>query len=166
MSCTVRPCSAADLERLLAAGLSPWEARHHRERFALAEAGQAVYLLAWRGGELVGRGTMLAVSKYETVRQQFGRFPELNALEATPPGQGTGTALIARAEQAARALGTVMIGLAVEVSNAGACRLYERLGYRDWGHGLVTDYWDETEPDGTVRLTHADSCQYLIKALA
>jgi GNAT superfamily N-acetyltransferase len=131
----------------------------------MQEAGQATYLLAWRGDELAGRGTVLAASRYEPVRELLGGFPELNALEARPAGQGAGSALIACAEQAARAAGATMIGLAVEVSNHGAHRLYQRLGYRDWGHGLVTDYWDETDPDGTVRKTHADACHYLTKPL-
>jgi GNAT superfamily N-acetyltransferase len=131
----------------------------------MQEAGEATYLLAWRGDELAGRGTVLAVSRYDGVRQVLGGFPEMNALEARPPGQGAGTALIAGAEQTARASGAAMIGLAVEVSNHGAHRLYQRLGYRDWGHGLVTDYWDETAPDGTVRNTHADPCHYLTKPM-
>ena len=74
---------------------------------------------------------MLAASKYEKVRQRLGAFPEINALEARPPGQGTGTAIMACAEQTARALGAAMIGLAVDVSNHGARRLYQRLGYHD-----------------------------------
>jgi GNAT superfamily N-acetyltransferase len=131
----------------------------------MQEAGEATYLLAWRGDELAGRGTVLAASTYETVRQLLGGFPEMNALEARPSGQGAGTALIAGAEQTAAASGAAMIGLAVEVSNNGAYRLYQRLGYCDWGHGLVTDYWDETRPDGTVRKTHADPCHYLTKPI-
>ncbi len=131
----------------------------------MQDAGQATYLLARRGGELAGRCTVLVTSKYEPVRQLLGGFPEMNALEGRPPGHGTGTALIARAEQTARTLGAAMIGLAVEVSNHGAHRLYQRLGYRDWGHGLVTDYWDETDPTGTIRKTHADPCHYLTKPI-
>jgi GNAT superfamily N-acetyltransferase len=131
----------------------------------MQEAGQATYLLAWRGGELAGRCTFLAASKYDAVQQRLGGFPEVNALEARPRGQGAGTALMACAEQAARALGAAMIGLAVEVSNNRAHHLYDRLGYRDWGHGLVTDYWDETDSAGTVRKTHADPCRYLTKPL-
>jgi hypothetical protein len=45
----------------------------------MQEAGRATYLLAWRGGELAGRCTVLAASKYEKVRQLLGAFPEMNA---------------------------------------------------------------------------------------
>jgi GNAT superfamily N-acetyltransferase len=131
----------------------------------MQEAGRATYLLAWRGSDLAGRCTVLASSKYEKVRQLLGAFPEMNALEARPPGQGTGTALVASAEQTARALGAAMIGLAVEVSNHGARRLYQRLGYSDWGHGIVIDYWEETDAAGTVLKRNADPCHYLTKPI-
>jgi len=49
--------------------------RQYLERFGMQEAGQATYLLAWRGDELAGRCTVLAASKYEKVRQFLGAFP-------------------------------------------------------------------------------------------
>ena len=64
-----------------------------------------------------------------------------------------------------RPCSTADLARLLEVSNHGAYRLYQRLGYRDWGHGLVTDYWDETAPGGTARKTHADSCHYLTKSV-
>ena len=103
----------------------------------MQEAGQAIYLVAWRGDELAGQCTVLTTSKYEEVRQLLGALPEMNALEARPPGQGTGTKIIACAEHTARQHGAAMIGLAVAVSNDGAHRLYQRLGYKDGGQGLV-----------------------------
>ena len=130
----------------------------------MQEAGQAIYLVAWRGDELAGRCTVLTTSKYEEVRQLLGAFPEMNALEARPPGQGTGTKIIACAEHTAREHGAAMIGLAVAVSNDGAHRLCQRLGYDDWGHGLVVDHWDETDSAGTVLKTNADPC-YLTKSI-
>jgi GNAT superfamily N-acetyltransferase len=131
----------------------------------MQEAGLATYLVAWHGGELAGRCTVLAASKYDKVRQLLGAFPEMNALEARPPGQGTGTKMIACAERTAIEHGAAMIGLAVAVSNDGAHRLYQRLGYHDWGHGLVLDHWDETDSAGTVLKTNADPCHYLTKPI-
>ena len=84
----------------------------------MQEAGQAIYLVAWREDELAGRCTVLTTSKDDEVRQLLGAFPEMNALEARPPGQGTGTKIIACAEHTARERGAAMIGLAVAVSNS------------------------------------------------
>jgi GNAT superfamily N-acetyltransferase len=131
----------------------------------MQEEGQAIYLVAWRGGELAGRCTVLTASKYDEVRQLSGAFPEMNALEARPPGQGTATKIIARGEHKARERGAAMIGLAVAVSNDGAHRLYQRLGYNDWGHGLVAGHWDETDSAGTVLTMNAGPCYYLTKSI-
>ena len=131
----------------------------------MQEAGQAIYLAAWRGSELAGRCTVLTASKYDEFRRLPGAFPEMNALEARPPGQGTGTKIIACAEHTAKERGAAMIGLAVAVSNDGAHRLYQRLGYNDWGHGLVVDHWHETDSAGTVLNTNADPCYYLTKSI-
>ena len=121
--------------------------------------------MAWRGDQPAGRRIVLAASKYGKVRHLLGAFPEMNALEARPPGQGTGTKMIACAERMAREHGAAMIGLAVAVRNDRAHRLYQRLGYHDWGHGLVLDYWDETDSAGTVLKTNADPCHYLTKLI-
>jgi RimJ/RimL family protein N-acetyltransferase len=89
----------------------------------------------------------------------------MKAMEARPQEQGTGTQIIVCAESIATARGATLIGLAVEITNQGARRLYERLGYRDWGHGRVIDQWDEMDPAGRVVKTNCDSCDYLVKVL-
>jgi hypothetical protein len=76
----------------------------------MQEAGEAAYLLAWHGGELAGRCTVLATSKYDAVKRALGAFPEINALEARPAGRGTGTGIVAAAEDCARVRGAAMIG--------------------------------------------------------
>ena len=55
--------------------------------------------------------------------------------------------------------------LAVEVSNHGARRLYQRLGYRDWGQGIVIDHWEETDAAGAELKRNADPCHYLTKPI-
>lgn len=162
-SLRIGPCTAADLAVLLADAPSAHLAAHHRERFALQGDGRASYLLAWQGRRNVGRTTLYPESKYESVRALHPRAAEINALAADPPGQGTGTALIAAAEAVARRHGHPVIGLAVEPSNPRARSLYERLGYLPWGHGQVIDEWTETRPDRTVE--HRDPCDYLVKDL-
>jgi RimJ/RimL family protein N-acetyltransferase len=62
--------------------------------------------------------------------------------------RGHGTALVEAAEQRAGELGHPRVCLGVGVDNPDARRLFERLGYREWEHGLVTVAWeDEGGPD-------------------
>lgn len=103
MSVEARPCTAEDIERLRTGDWRPLDLRHHQERWASQQRGEAVYLLAWRGAEVFGRVTLLLRSKYEEVRQTIQAATEMNALEARPQGEGIGTALIQAAElEAAR----------------------------------------------------------------
>lgn len=159
----IEPCTEDDLEVLLADDPSPHLAAHHRERFALQCADEATYLLAWRGDLNIGRATVYVESKYHAVRCARPGTAEINALEADPQGRGTGTALIAAAEAIAARNGHPALGLAVEPSNPRARRLYERLGYRSWGHGQVIDEWTEVHADYTIR--HRDACDYLIRPI-
>jgi GNAT superfamily N-acetyltransferase len=98
----IEPCSANDLEHLLAQDLPAHAVADHRERFALQAVGAATYLLAWRGDRHVGRATLYTESKYGEVRRLHPGLAEINGLDADPQGQGTGTALIAAAEDLVR----------------------------------------------------------------
>lgn len=163
---TVRVCTAGDLELLLAAaGTNHVCRRHHLAQWDIQTAGQATYLVAWLGDEPVGRGTVLRTSKYQGVIDALGSVPEINALEAFTQGQGIGTKLIVGAEAVARRGGSKILGIAVETDNDGARRLYERLGYRDWGGGHVVDVWCEIDELGNPTVTHHDPCWYLVKGL-
>jgi GNAT superfamily N-acetyltransferase len=161
----VRPCNFRDMEILRQADIAPLDLRHHEERWAWQQGHEAVYLLAWRGSQVVGRGTLLLRSRYPGVRSVFPELAEMNALEARPQGQGIGTALILAGEQEARKRSVPIAGLAVEVRNAGARRLYERLGYAIWAHGLVVDRWTQRGHDGQALCEHANECFYLTKRL-
>ncbi len=54
--------------------------RHHEERWESQQRREAVYLLAWRGAEVVGSVTLLLRSKYEVVRRVIEDAAEMNAL--------------------------------------------------------------------------------------
>lgn len=131
----------------------------------MQQRGEAVYLLAWSNNEVVGRGTMLAQSKYDNVRRSLGSFPEVNALEARVQNIGIGSALMRLAEELALVGGHRKIGVAVEASNPGALRLYERLHYERWTEGIV-DRWTERNEEGVSIREHADECLYLMKSFA
>ncbi|MGZ4752794.1 MAG: GNAT family N-acetyltransferase [Oryzihumus sp.] len=160
----VRFCSPDDLSRLERSALPADALAHHRERCAMQQRGEARYLLGWSGGTVVGRVTLLHASKYAGVRER-GALWEMNALEAVPQGRGVGTLLITAAEELARVDGPGVMGLAAEPSNTGALRLYGRLGYRDWGDGLVLDEWTERDSAGRVLREHRTPCRYLLKSL-
>jgi GNAT superfamily N-acetyltransferase len=162
----VRPCTATDMEALRNSEVDPFDMFHHKERWASQLRQEVVYLLAWHGTEVVGRVSLLFQSKYPEVRSLLGGAAEMNALEARPQGEGIGTALILAGEREARRRGTAVLGLAVEVDNHGARRLYERLGYVMWDHGLVIDRWAERDRDGRAVSEHADECFYLSKRLS
>ena len=157
-------CTAADLDRLARTGAhNPRSLRRHEDRFAIQQRGGGWHLLAWNEGRVVGQVTLLNESKYRAVRAVLGSFPEMNGLEANPRGKGIGTRLVDAAERLADAQGATSVGLAVECANVAARNLYERLGYSDWGLGLVVDEWAERDEEGNVITLHQDQCIYLVK---
>jgi ribosomal protein S18 acetylase RimI-like enzyme len=165
MSVDVRTCNHADIETLRQSDISPRDLLHHEERWAWQLRKKAVYLLAWRGAKVVGRATLLLRSRYPEVRSVHPELAEINALEARPQGEGIGTALILAAEQEARHRSAPVTGLAVDITNDRAQRLYERLGYAIWAHGLVIDRWMQRANDGKALGEQADECFYLTKQL-
>lgn len=66
----------------------------------------------------------------------------VNAVATDPAcrGQGVGTRLMAEAEALARDSGAATLSLIVAEGNAGAVRLYERLGYTRLAHRPVEPY--------------------------
>jgi ribosomal protein S18 acetylase RimI-like enzyme len=66
---------------------------------------------------------------------------------------GIGTILIRAAEQRIRARGLHRAELSVEDSNPRARALYDRLGYRAYGH--EPDSWDQEAPDRTITRYYA-----------
>lgn len=168
MSLSIRPCTEEDLGQLRRT-CGGHALHHHEECFAQQQRGEATYLLAWDGRVNVGMATLLTASKYPEVARRCagadGSGPvEINALEASPQGRGTGTALLAAAEDRARALGRGTIGLACTLDNTRARRLYERMGYELLEGLQVLDVWTEYRADGEGP-RHEDPCVYLVKEL-
>jgi GNAT superfamily N-acetyltransferase len=92
--------------------------------------------------------------------------PRLDHLEVLGPhqGRGIGTALIREGEATAHRLGHQRLILAVGIDNPGARRLYERLGYTDWGRGTVVGTWVERDHPGPP-VTVSEVCAVLVKRL-
>jgi [ribosomal protein S18]-alanine N-acetyltransferase len=117
------------------------------------------YLVAWDGSEPVGHAH---VAWEETT---LG-VPEIGDVfvPAELRGRGIGTELSEAAEQMARMRGHRQISITASIANAGALRLYRRLGYRD------ADL-PPKRVQGTIRVREGpmevdDTLLYLIKDIA
>jgi GNAT superfamily N-acetyltransferase len=160
----IRPGSAADLPTLMEAlGERHW----FSDRLARQQQGGGVVLVAWLDGRPVGEVYLdCEPAKEPEVRQHLPGVPVLDHLEVLGPlwGRGIGTALIRAAEDTARQLGYERLALGVGLENLRARRLYERLGYADWGHGTVVGTWVE-HPDDGPPVALSEVCDMLVKRL-
>jgi GNAT superfamily N-acetyltransferase len=160
----VRPGSAADLAALV----SVLGERHFfTDRLARQQRGGGVLLVAWLDRHPVGDVFLECEPAEEPqVRRYLPGVPRLDHLEVLGPfmGRGIGTALIRAAEDTARQLGHERIALGVGLDNPKARRLYERLGYADWGRGPVVGSWVEYPDDGPP-VTLSETYHMLVKRL-
>ena len=161
----IRPASAGDLERLVAVFGS--ERRFFADCLARQSADGGVLLVAWldewpAGDVFLRRGP----ADEPEIRGHLPGVPTLVHLEVLGRLQrrGIGTALVHAGEDTARRLGHDRIAIGVALDNPGARRLYERLGYRDWGHGHVVASWRERRP-GSAPVTVAETIDLLVKRL-
>ncbi|MBW3547833.1 MAG: GNAT family N-acetyltransferase [Actinobacteria bacterium] len=92
--------------------------------------------------------------------------PSLVHLEVTPDlrRRGIGTRLVQRAEAEAMRRGAGRVLLGVEGANRGARRLYERLGYVEWEHGIVPTCWMVER--GGRHVVHRTAVHVLVKDLS
>lgn len=160
----VRPASDADLATLVAV---LGERHFFTDRLARQQRGGGVLLVAWLDGQPVGEAFLECEPAAEPeVRRHLPGVPRLDHLEVLGPfqGRGIGTALIGAAEATARQLGYEQIALGVGLDNPKARRLYERLGYADWGHGTVVGTWVEYPDDGPP-VTLSEIIDMLVKHL-
>jgi GNAT superfamily N-acetyltransferase len=160
----IRPGSVADLAaRVAVLGECHW----FTDRLARQQRGGGVLLVAWLDGHPAGEVYPdCGPAEEPEVRRRLPGVPRLDHLEVPGPLQrrGIGTALVRAAEDTARRLGQQRIALGVGLDNHGARRLYERLGYADWGHGTVVGTWVE-HPDGGPPVTLSEVCDMLVKRL-
>jgi GNAT superfamily N-acetyltransferase len=160
----VRAASDADLATLVAV---LGERHFFTDRLARQQRGGGVVLVAWLDGQPVGEVFLECEPAREPeVRRWLPGVPRLDHLEVLGPfqGRGVGTKLIGAAEATARQLGYERIALGVGLDNPKARRLYERLGYADWGHGTVVGTWVGYPDDGPP-VTLSETCHMLVKRL-
>jgi GNAT superfamily N-acetyltransferase len=160
----IRQAGAGDLDALVAV-LGEWH--FFTDRLARQRGGGGVLLVAWFEGRPVGDVFLDCDPAEEPeFRRWLPGVPRLDHLEVLGPLQrrGIGTALIRAGEDAARRLGHDRLALSVALDNPGARRLYERLGYVDWGHGTVVGTWLEHDHDGPP-VAMSETIDTLVKAL-
>jgi GNAT superfamily N-acetyltransferase len=142
----IRVADKGDLDALVTAMGQP---DFFTDRIGRTRQGVGELLVAWLDGSVVGDVYLYReVHEEPELRREFPGVPLLNHLEVTPAqqGRGIGAALVHACEAAARARGHDVLILGVGLDNPSAKRLYERLGYVDWGRGPIVTRW--TEPDG------------------
>jgi GNAT superfamily N-acetyltransferase len=157
----IRVAVDAELDRLVAAF---GERELLSDRLTRQGQGLGELLVAWDGDRPVGRAYLWRELPYaERVAAELGYVPTLTNLEVPPDRRdgGIGRALVGAVESLAVDLGYQRLGLGVGVDNLGARRLYERLGYHDWGGGTVLLEWDAP---GTGERNSLE-CAWLVKVL-
>jgi GNAT superfamily N-acetyltransferase len=146
----VQPGADAELPALVEA---LGERSFFADRLARQHQGRGVLLVAWLGDRPVGDVYLMREpTDVPKVRRYLPGIPHLDHLEVVGPLQrrGIGTALIGAGEDTARRLGDEQLALGVGLANVDARRLYERLGYVDWGHGPVVGTWRAVGDDGAA----------------
>lgn len=157
----IRPARPDDLAALTQElGQRPFFAN----RIAKQESGLGVLLTAWRTGKPIGDVYLwLEPAEEPEIRLHLPDTPLLTHLEiqAAHRSQGFGRLLIAAAEQWLTERGHHGVALAVEVTNEGAAKLYDRLGYQEWPYPPVRCY---SLTDGNGR-RKVEICRILVKNL-
>ena len=161
----VRRGSDADLDALVA--VFRGERSFFGDCLAKQQAGGGVLLVAWLDGRPVGDVFLDRDPAEEPeIRRWLPGVPRLNHLEVLGPLQrrGIGTALLRAGEATARKLGHRRVALGVGVDNPDARRLYERLGYADWGHGSIVGTSLARDHDGPPVII-TETIDMLVKGL-
>lgn len=134
--------------------------RYQREQ----AAGERVVLVARRGAEFAGYGTVVWRSGYAPFRE--AGIPEVQDLNVLPPfrRQGIATAIMDLAEEYEGSRSPVAgIGVGLSPDYGPAQTMYALRGYRPDGHGVVYD--NQTVRHGDSVRVDDDLCLMLTKQL-
>ncbi len=166
----IKPAEASQLE-VLEHEFSPDAlSKRHYKRYEVQKQREGVYLIAWHDRTPVGHFLLrwsgpddARVRHYVDVTQSA--FLEAGATQVAYRRKGVATALIREAERLAKEKGCTQIGLSVgSTANPEAKRLYEHLGYVDWGHGDFPISWDYIDRHGNTG-TESEIVTYMYKPL-
>jgi GNAT superfamily N-acetyltransferase len=167
---TIKPAEASQLEVLEHEFSPDTLSKPHHRRYEVQQRGEGVYLIAWHNHTPVGHFLLRWSGPDDARVRQYIEVGQRAFLEAGATGvayrrRGVATALIREAERLAKEHGCTHIGLSVgSTDNPDAKRLYETLGYVDWGHGDFLIRWEYIDQDGN-RGTESEIVTYLHKVL-
>ena len=130
----------------------------HAQHWQEQQAGEGLYLLAWRGAEPVGHLYIRWAGSHEIPRirhwspiaADLGPCPNIMGVWVVPNlrSRGIGTVLLREAEDLIWQGGYTKACLEVNADNPRARALYERLGYSDPGIGVFTTSGTFTDAEG------------------
>ena len=144
--------------------------KHHYKRYEVQKRGEGVYLIAWHDRTPVGHFLLrwsgpgdAHVRRYVDVTHSA--YLEAGGTRVEYRRKGVATALIREAERLAQEKGCTQIGLEVgSTDNPDAKRLYEKLGYVDWGQGEFPISWEYIDRNGNQG-TESEIVTYMHKLL-
>ncbi|MGB3187713.1 MAG: GNAT family N-acetyltransferase [Ornithinimicrobium sp.] len=115
----------------------------HESHFARHLSGDATYLVAWLGDEPAGSAMVLWTGPVGVNAAQV--YPDVfevahMQVRSRYQGQGVGRVLMSAAQQVVMDAGARQVSVSVSDDNAGARRLYARLGYTPTGIKDVVEY--------------------------
>ena len=166
----IKPAEASQLDVLEHEFSPDTLSKYHYKRYEVQKRGEGVYLIAWHDHTPVGHFLLrwsgprdARVMRHVDVTQSA--YLEAGATRVAYRRKGVATALIREAEQLAKAKGCAQIGLEVgSTDNPEAKRLYEHLGYVDWGQGEFLISWDYIDRNGNPG-TESEMVIYMHKLL-
>ncbi len=166
----IKPAEASQLEMLEHEFSSDTLSKPHYRRYEVQQRGEGIYLIAWHDHIPVGHFLLRWSGPDDAQVMQYVDVTKSACLEAGATSveyrrKGVATALIREAERVAKEHGCTRIGLNVgSTDNPDAKRLYEHLGYVDWGQGEFLISWEYIDRSGTQR-TASEVVIYMYKLL-
>ena len=144
--------------------------KEHAKRYEVQKQGEGIYLIAWHDHTPIGHFLLRwSGPQQERVRKYLDvtktAYLEAGATHGAYHRKGVATALIREAERLAKEHGCTQIDLCVgSAGNPDAKRLYEHLGYVDWGRGEFLISWQYVDRNGQSR-TDSEIVTYMHKLL-
>jgi GNAT superfamily N-acetyltransferase len=165
-SVSIRQIARGELE-ILEQHLTSTYPKKHRERFAMQQNGEALYLIAWFGKVPIGHVFIRwKGSVDEPMASILENCPNIEDLfvTATYRSKGIGDLLMGEVELLCAKRGYSQVGLGVGIENATARSFYENRGYRDAGCGEHRTTYPYINKQGQKQ-TGEEVCVYLTKKL-